>query len=100
MYYLASIELAPTVYEVVKGSLQAKGRIVPGETHTLEVTVKSIRTSASAEITGRVAANRSPDDTRTTGDEDELFMTMTEDGATISRGMPSYSPAPTVIPIP
>ena len=103
MYYLASIELLPGVFELVDGTLEIKGRIVPGETHTLTVTVKSIRTMRGATIYGRVAANPSPDDTRTTGDEDILFVTITEDGASISETQPrgpgaSYiHEAPTIV---
>ena len=68
-YYFASIELpAGGFFEVVQGSKTLTGTLVPREKHTLELTIKSVRTG-QVDICGRVTLHESPDDTSTTGDE-------------------------------
>ena len=89
LYYLARIELAPDVYELVDGDLEQKRKLIPGERNSLKITIKSIRTTGSGQIYGRVAMLLTPEDTWGDWDYDVLFISITEDGAIISEAMPT-----------
>lgn len=79
LYYVAHISLPPGVYEVVSGNLTGKGLVIAGETHTLEATIRAVRTTGSGEIYGYVAGHLSPDDTSTgSPDFDVLFITISQ----------------------
>jgi hypothetical protein len=89
--YHAKIELSPGYYEVVEGDLEQRGKIIPGETHALEVTIKSIRTG-NGTIYGRVSVETPPN---TIGDYDVLFISIYKDYATVSETQPTYYPTST-----
>jgi hypothetical protein len=85
--YKMQIELAPGVYEVLEGDLELNG--ITGDTHSMEITIKSIKTTGSGEIVGRVWG-LTP---HTTPNEYAyLFIQITNNDATVSTTQPKFSP--------
>jgi hypothetical protein len=93
-YYFARIAITPGFFELVEGNLETKGENIPGETHTIEATIKSTRTTGGDAIYGRVTLLFSPDETRggSGWDEDVLFITFTKDCAKVNRNQPNNEP--------
>jgi hypothetical protein len=81
-YYSALIEL-DDVFQLVDGDLETTGKIIPGETHTLEATIKSVKKTGSGQIYGWVTLHFNPGETGGASEFDVLFITITDKGATV-----------------
>lgn len=89
-YYHARVELpAGHVYEVIDGALEQTGNMSTGK-HTLSATIKSVRETGSGQIYGWVSLILTDKGVQGPGSEfDVLFISITNEGATVSRTMPT-----------